>query len=343
MLRPATVCFVLAAALLAGCASQDGGAPTPALTTPTSTPASPTPGACPSEELRLAAYEAADGAMKDFEGVRFSGSSQGTFEGDAGTISFAVDPAQRLLDFRQNLDERVDVRVNGTWYSIDAPDQRGHGRDLREGAIFDLFYADFLEGFEEDGGFEDSLVLADYNTTCKTVAGVEVVEFRYEEEGKKMVMQMERAPPHRPIAGEYADPLTQDNQRLSFTYDAVSVKVDDDLPKFPVDMIIDVLNYTVNERGGITMTASISDETAWVPLEDLDFRLMDTEGRMWFEHELADGFYDMEDGDTFEFDDVDGNGLLSERDVFTMDVGAQLDIVFFDTWADQVAAVHGQA
>lgn len=342
MLRPA--CLLLALAV-AGCA-MPGTAPTPSSAAPTmeATPA-PTLPVCPSPELRQAAYDESHGFMDRLEGVRIIGSMQGTLEGDVGEIYFAVDPEAKLLHLKHTAKD-AEVRVNGSLYSIETEGGRGQARDHRPGATFDKFYADFIESTADaDDGlrFEDDLVLGDYAASCKTVGDVEVVEFRYENGSEKMVMQVERAAPHRPVAGEFADPVRQDNYRMAFAYGAVKVAVKTTLPKLPIDVIVDVIDYKVNERTGITMTASISEETPWVPLEELEFRLMDTDGRMWYRHDLADGFYDMEDNDTFEFDDVDANGLFSEGDVFTMDVGARLDIVFFDKWADKVAAVQGQA
>ena len=319
--------FVLAAILIAGCSSPSAPEHATNTNAPTTTIAP-----CPSETLRRAAYADAEAFLKDdILQTAFTMRMEGTMQGKVGTNIFALDPAAKAV--RISAAEN-DVRVAGTYYSVSSGETKIYGRNHQPGAqyqqVFDLMQ-NSVKNPEPD--FFDDLTVEDYAATCIEQGGVAAIEYRYEKGGRKDVNVAESGGRHRPLSGETVDAALQDNYRASMSYATPTIVVDSTLPKIPLMVKMDPIVYTQNERGGISMIAELKPGTAWAPFGEIQTQLVGSDGTIVAARPLQAGIWNMDDGDLFEYQDKDSNSMLSTGDRFSMDLGPDLDIGFFDTWA----------
>jgi hypothetical protein len=323
LLRVVAVAFCL----IAGCAAPAKESPS-AVSSPTTAPIP----ACPTPTLARQAYDAGEEFFGDeFPEQAFTMQLEGTVEGEVGVFLIAHAPATQGI---RALTPDGEFRVLGKYYTIDADDVQGYGRDHQPDATYDSF----IEGFEEDDdgptSFLDGLSFSDYAASCTTHQGQPAIEFRYERDGLKDVAIVLQAAPYRAVAGERVDPALQDNYRVSLKYDVPTITLQTTLPRIPITAPLDVLQFYTNARGGQYMLAEFGSGTEWAPLSEVEYQLVDSVGTLYLQDPLQEGTFDLGDGDVFRFDDRDNNNMLSADDVIEYDLGPSLDIAFWDTWAN---------
>lgn len=329
--------LISVAVLVAGCSA--------ASTTPSSTVAIPqttTIAPCPDDGLRRSAY--AD-AGEFFEGdilrTAFTMRLEGTMEGKVGTRMLALDAVAKSVRVS---DGDTDVRVVGTFYSVSSGDTKQYGRNHQAGAQYEGI-VEILQASIHDAepDFLDDLGVDDYTATCMDQGGVQAIRYSYQKDGRKDVKVVERIGKHRPLSGESVDPAMQDNYRASMSYATPTITVDATLPKVPITAIIEPITYAQNARGGLTMVAEMKAGTAWAPFGEILTQIVGTDGTVYAARVLQAGIWQLGDGDLFEYQDKDANGILSTGDRFSMDLGPGLDVAFFDAWANTSVGVKASA
>ncbi len=320
------VILLAASALLPGCVSLDS------LTGDESPQEAPS---CPTESQKLAAWNAGQDFETGLGDQPLTMRLEGTLEGEVDTIQIYLDPEHQALRMDSS---DGDLRRVGPVYSIRSDEGAFQGRDHNPATGYEAFLAELDE--DEAPSFLDDLVLEDYTVTCLTRGGTELLEFRYEQDGYLDVSHVEANAPYRVVSGQVTDPQLQDNFRVSVAYGRPLIIVDADARRVPLTLELEADNAFMNERGGLYMDATFKGGSEWAPFEELAFHLVDSgDGTVYASDRLADGAWDLGDGDYFEFRDKDDNGLLSEGDEMILDLGPGLDISFWDDWAGAYAVL----
>lgn len=265
----------------------------------------------------------------------------GRMDGENSDITIAVSPAQKAL--RLSIPD-MEIRVKGNEYSYedlsDDPDAIDvYGRNHRPNALYDEFLELANDDSEDSTEFLNEVAFEDYTISCTESNGVQLAELSYEDEDSEERLVVERSGQFRPVQGIVRDDISDDNFRVSISYQEPTIKVDTTLQRVPLTVALESASAFENARGGVIETMIVTDGTEWAPLSQLTVQLTDGES-VYREDALRAGNFDWDDGDTFRFDDRDGNGLLSDGDRMTYDLGPGLFVGLWDSWAGASAAVE---
>jgi hypothetical protein len=321
--------LVLATFLVAGCSALTGDAPAPTTTTAAVV-------TCPTQAEQLAAHQVMQESDMDLLGTHWTIRMEGTLEGDIGTFIVAVDLDANAAYMSA---PGLTTKFKAPYLSMQVEDEAYYARNHNPANSAAAFLEEFTKEDELGIGFSDELSLADYEVTCVTLGGKEALKFRYDKDGYVDETTVERAAPHRPLAGRYVDPALQDNFRVSVSYDRPNIVPDSSLTRLPVTMAWEQLDFAEAE-GAFAYELRAGSETSWAPLTELDILILGDEahdqGVIYNQYRLQAGTYELDEGE-YTFADADNNQMLSTGDTLLIALVDGYAFSFYDSWASAEA------
>ncbi len=299
------------------------------------TPAPTSQALCPNAALKQQAGDALQTFFSTMNGKTVSMRMKGKMDGTATDVLISMDPANSAVLVQANGET---LKAVGDFYSL-AGTVSGYGRDYGPESIYR--YATFVKSFSPSGNTGPGVnFLADVATglgsvhaECSLLNGVEVIRFL---EGSNVIVA-ERAPPYRPL--QLTVKQDADNDWVAdFSHDKPNIQVDGNLPRVPANLAFQLTSSSMNARGGEVAEATTTLGTAWVPLQDVRFEILDPSGFVIGSDTLDSAQWDYT-GDIFSFFDADGNGMLSEGDMFSYDLAQGYSLLFQDDWAGSPLSV----
>lgn len=344
---------VLVTLLMAGCFEWGGikknpddgpDATTAAAATTAATPTTDASADCFADGVR-AAVEA---AIKDFD-ANFGKQAMtmravGTMEGDTGTVRLSIDPGREALQYAGTGDfgegGEITTRTISHEYVVEFQGSSFYGRDHSPTSdlAFRGLHASLLSDLADDDEWgvaflADEGGLDAAEATCTTISGVAVIQLVDRAEG--IEIWVEAAAPHRPVHFEEESP--GNDYAMDFSSDVPDIQIDRLLPRVPVTVYLQTDAYESNVRGGVYAEFTVAEGSEWAPFTEIDFQLIDEgDATVYFQDRLDHAYWDLADGDWFDYEDADGDAMVSTGDRFSYDLGAGLDILFMDVWADEI-------